>query len=130
MAGVSSLHRSSLEGMNMMTPELLARLMKWIAVGDTRPFYRLWVWKKLRREILDNDKNECQWCKAKGYYTSADTVHHVQYLERYPELALSKTYIFQGKEYRNLVSLCRECHERHHNHKARQMNEPLTPERW
>ncbi len=113
-----------------MTPELLERLKKWIATGDPRPFYRLWVWKKLRREVLESDKNECQWCKAKGYYAVADTVHHVQYLDKHPELALSKTYIFLGREYRNLVSLCRDCHENHHDHKAKVKVDPLTIEKW
>jgi 5-methylcytosine-specific restriction endonuclease McrA len=113
-----------------MTPDLLAWIKSLISKGDTRPFYRIWIWKRLRKEVLVEDRKECQWCKVKGLHARATVVHNNQYLDKYPELALSKTYIYQGKEYRNLVSLCRDCHERHHNYRAKLKSDPLTPERW
>lgn len=113
-----------------MDEELLAWIKSLINKGDARPFYRTRTWKRKRREILELDRHECQWCKAKGSYAEATTVHHIQYLDKHPELALAETYVYQGKEYRNLISLCRECHERHHEHKAKPKSEPLTPERW
>lgn len=94
------------------------------------PFYVSWDWKKLRRKILAIDKHECQHCKARGRYKRADTVHHVKEKDKYPELALSEFYIDDnGKEQRNLISLCRECHEKVHGYRH-EVKEPLTPERW
>lgn len=108
----------------------LAWLRSLIAKGDTRPFYRTRIWKRIRREVLESDRHECQWCKIKGRYTPADTVHHVQLLDEHPDLALSKTYVVDGKEQRNLISVCRECHELHHEHLKKPQKPPLTPERW
>ena len=94
------------------------------------PFYVSWDWKKLRRKILAIDKHECQHCKARGRYKRADTVHHVKPREEYPELELEIYYVDKdGDKKRNLISLCRECHEAEHNHR-REIKEPLTPERW
>ncbi len=90
----------------------------------------MWKWKRLRNEVLDDDKHECQWCKAKGLYAEATVVHHICYLDKHPELALSKFYVYLDKEYRNLISLCRECHERHHEHGIKGKKEPITKERW
>jgi 5-methylcytosine-specific restriction endonuclease McrA len=81
--------------------------------------------------VLEEFKNECQHCKARGYYKRANTVHHVQYVRKHPRLALSKTYIFQGKEYRNLIPLCHACHEKAHGYRQKEKEEkPLTEERW
>lgn len=94
-------------------------------------FYKTYEWKKLRKEVLKHDKHECQLCKKRGYYRRANTVHHVMPIEEYPELALFKTYVDKdGKEKRNLISLCRECHEREHEYRWPERPEPLTPERW
>jgi 5-methylcytosine-specific restriction endonuclease McrA len=53
------------------------------------------------------DNHECQICKRKGRYRRADIVHHVKHLKDRPDLALS---IWDGEE-RQLVSVCRQCHE-------------------
>lgn len=100
-----------------------------IANRNTRAFYRKRKWKRVRKEMLADDKDECQWCKAKGFYSAATVVHHIYELDKYPEWALSKTVIKDGKEERNLVSICRECHEKHHQH-GKKGGEPLTVERW
>ena len=95
------------------------------------PFYKTPAWRKLRAEILKQDKYECQLCKKRGYYRRANTVHHIKPIEKYPELALSKYYIDEnGKKQRNLISVCRECHEREHEYRQNEKPEPLTPERW
>ena len=97
----------------------------------TNPFYLSAEWQRLRREVLSDDRYECQDCKARGKYSRANTVHHVKYLERYPELALSKFYFDeQGKQQRNLVSLCHECHETRHGYRNGAEKESLTEERW
>ena len=102
-----------------------------IASGNVHKFYTSPPWEHLRIEILRDDKYECQHCKARGYYAKANTVHHVMHLRDYPELALSRYYKDnQGKEQRQLVSLCFECHEKEHEIERGKATEPLTPERW
>lgn len=99
--------------------------------GRLHEFYTSGYWMQLRAEILDEDKYECQHCKKRGLYKKADTVHHVKHLRLFPMFALSKVYIFQGKEYKQLVSLCRQCHELEHPERRRKKKEkPLTEERW
>ncbi len=97
-------------------------------------FYVCGQWRKLRRDILAEDKHECQCCKARGKYTRATHVHHVKHLREYPALALSKTYRDgQGYEHRQLISVCQECHETvcHPERMQRTQNaKPITAERW
>jgi 5-methylcytosine-specific restriction endonuclease McrA len=93
-------------------------------------FYNSPQWRHLRKEVLAEHKSECQDCKAKGYYTKADTVHHQQYVRKHPRYALSKIYIFQGKEHINLIPLCHDCHEIRHGYRQKEKKEPLTEERW
>jgi len=107
---------------------------KWIrqllAENRLHEFYVSKEWRKLRREVLKEYKEfGCLDCKDKGFYKKADTVHHVQYVKNHPELALSKTYIFQGKEYQNLIPLCHDCHEARHGYRQKE-KKPLTEERW
>lgn len=93
-------------------------------------FYNSRYWRRLRKEVLIEHKYECQECKKKGFYTKANHVHHVQYVRKHPRYALSKIYTFKGKEYRNLISLCHNCHEEAHGYRAKEKKEPLTIERW
>ena len=95
--------------------------------------HRFYVWSKwlhVRNQVLQEDKHECQDCRAKGIYTKATTVHHNQYVKKHPEQALEIFYTFKGKQYRNLVSLCHECHEVRHGYRKQEKKEPLTVERW
>ncbi len=95
------------------------------------PFYDQPEWRRLRKEVLATDKYECQVCKQHGKYKRATHVHHVNYLEKHPELALSKYYKDDdGSVKRNLISLCHNCHEEIHDHRIKEKSEPLTPERW
>lgn len=93
-------------------------------------FYVSSLWLRLRAEVLLEYKHECQHCKERGYYTRADTVHHVQYVKKHPGLALSKVYVFGSKEIRNLVPLCHNCHEMVHGYRVKKIEKPLTEERW
>ncbi|MCG8400641.1 MAG: HNH endonuclease [Firmicutes bacterium] len=101
-----------------------------IVSNNLHAFYTSSEWLRLRKEVLKEHKYECQHCKQKGFYKKADTVHHVQYVKKHPALALSKTYIFQGKEYKNLIPLCHNCHEVVHSHRRKSIKKPLTVERW
>lgn len=77
-----------------------------------KAFYHTGAWKKKRKEILKRDHNSCKICRQNGKYTKAVTVHHIKHLRDVPELALTDN---------NLISLCRECHEKQHpeRHKKR-----------
>ena len=96
-----------------------------------KPLYKSRKWKRLRAEVLASDKYECQDCKARGRYTRADTVHHIKRVKQYPKLAMSKIYIDeQGNVKRNLISLCRDCHEKAHGFRCKDNVEFLTEEKW
>ena len=112
-----------------MTEQETAYVKECIA-NNPHKFYLWSKWKKVRQEVLEQDRFECQDCKAKGIYTRATTVHHNQFLLKHPQLALEKTYTFKGKEYRNLVSLCHDCHEKRHGYRKKEQKQPLTEERW
>lgn len=105
-------------------------IQKLIDDDNLHKFYTSSQWLKLRAEVLGEYKYECQDCKAKGFYTKANHVHHVQYVIKHPRYALSKTYVFQGKEYKNLIPLCHDCHEIRHGYRLKDKKEPLTEERW
>lgn len=79
-------------------------------------FYNDRAWRRISHEVMHEQHNECQMCKAKGRYTRAKLVHHVNYLRQRPDLAYSRTYIdAEGKEQRQLIALCQDCHEKTHN---------------
>lgn len=113
----------------MTTADTGAWVRKLIADGQLHKFYISPAWERLRREVLREYRGECLWCKERGYYTPADTVHHVQFVRKWPEMALSKHYVYQGKQLRNLIPLCRKCHELAHERKN-ETKAPVTPERW
>lgn len=99
--------------------------------GNIHAFYVSKYWLRLRREVLEEYKYECQQCKARGYYTRATHVHHVQHVLKYPRLALSKYYIFRGMFFRNLVPLCHDCHEEAHGHRQKESKKTFSnEERW
>ena len=86
----------------------------------------------LKNEILREQHCECQECKKLGLIKKADTVHHVQYVSKYPELALSKYYTYKGKQYKNLVAVCKSCHNKLHpeKHKKKDYKPPINKEKW
>ena len=103
-------------------------------MNDHNPFYDSGDWRRKRAAILAADRYECQHCKARGRYTRAIIVHHVKHLEDNPELALCDTYTdADGIERRQLISVCRDCHETVcHPERLRHTipGEPVTLERW
>ena len=98
-------------------------------------FYDSRAWRKLRREVLKDDNNECQICKTNHKHRQAVVVHHVFHLEEYPQYGLTR-YIQDpatGEWKRNLISVCKECHETVcHPERMRdtEARAPLTEERW
>lgn len=113
-----------------MTKDEIAFVEKCINEENLHKFYVSGKWKTLRREVLAMDKFECQICKERGRYTKATTVHHVNYLKKHPEMALEIWYEWHGQKKRNLISLCRDCHEAAHGYRKPEEKEYLTEERW
>ena len=119
-----------------MTDRFLQWLIQLIAAGDVHAFYVTPEWRGLSADVLQEDRHECQLCKARGKFRSAVMVHHVNHVKRRPELALSWYYIDQdGQKKRNLISVCRQCHETvcHPERLAKKRRKPLTfsnQERW
>jgi len=114
----------------MTTEDIIAL----IADGNVHAFYTSPEWRKKRGELLRQDKNECQNCKRHGRYIQATHVHHVQHLKAHPELALCDEFTDEdGTVRRQLISLCRYCHEMEHPERLTDQTSPkpqLTQERW
>jgi len=112
----------------------IEEVRKWIQslidVNNLHEFYTSSSWLKVRAEVLEDYKSECQHCKQRGFYKRADTVHHVQYVKKHPELVLNKTFEYEGKEHKNLIPLCHACHEHVHDYRRKKKEKPLTEERW
>lgn len=87
-----------------------------IRKNNLHDFYSSLEWQVLAARARGREHNECQRCRAKGYYSPCDVVHHIKYVKRYPELALSID---------NLECLCRACHEEEHTKKSF-----INEERW
>ena len=116
-----------------MTKKQLARLNGLIAEGKADLFYSWPEWETVRRKVISLDRGECLKCKSRGRYSPAVLVHHVKHLVDRPDLALS---IFDPEtNERQLISLCRPCHELEHPERLRpawtaKIENPLTVERW
>ncbi|MFR5470481.1 HNH endonuclease [Intestinibacter bartlettii] len=110
-------------------------LVKWIKKlresGELWRFYKSKEWRHLKDEVLKEQHFECQICKQQGIITKADTVHHNQFVTKHPSLALSKFYYYKGKKYRNLIGVCKACHNKLHpeKHGKKKLNQ-VTEERW
>lgn len=109
----------------------LQQLTLLLSCGREILFYSWREWLSIRSQVLELDHHECQMCKARGRYSAARIVHHVQHLRTRPDLALSIWDPDTGK--RQLISVCKACHEAAHPEALRPYKpsaEPLTSERW
>ena len=116
----------------IMTTDELVRWIKQL-IKDNRlySFYKSKEWRHLKDSVLKEHHYECSMCKENGKISRATTVHHVQYVKKHPEFALSRTYLYKGKEYPNLIPLCHDCHDKVHGRmKYKPKPKPLTKERW
>lgn len=116
-----------------MTEQQLAKLRDLIDAGEEQRFYSWKSWERLSARVRTRlDNSECQKCKARGKYSRAVLVHHVKHLRDRPDLALSVYDPETGE--RQLLSLCRACHEMEHPERMRPARgpaaSPLTEERW
>lgn len=115
-----------------ISPSKLVLLRKLIAEGKEDLFYGWGAWKRRRRDVLQLDKFECQLCRVRRKRArTATIVHHVKHLTQRPDLALSIWDPDTGE--RQLLSVCKQCHEDEHPEAQRQfkpVSEPVTAERW
>lgn len=118
----------------MISQRRLKQLVLLIASGREDEFYSWPEWRGpegQRAAVLKLDRYECQHCKAKGRYRKGYIVHHVKHLRDRPDLALSVWDEDTGE--RQLVTLCKPCHEEEHPESLRPLqsiSEPVTAERW
>lgn len=107
------------------------RLRQLISDGREGVWYNGAAWEHMRQAVLKMDCYECQRCKARGRYHKAEIVHHVKHLKDRPDLALSIYDPDTGD--RQLISVCKQCHEDLHPEAQRQYRpkgKPVTAERW
>lgn len=69
-------------------------------------FYKSDGWKRVKTLALVRDKGLCQWCMEEGRIRPAYVVHHIVEVKQDWDRRL---------DIENLVSLCHECHNRHHS---------------
>lgn len=94
-------------------------------------WYNSAAWGAMRATVLRLDHYECQRCRAHGRYRRAEIVHHVKHLKDRPDLALSLYDPDTGE--RQLMSVCKRCHEELHPESQRQFvlkKQLITAERW
>lgn len=112
-----------------MTTEYIKQL---IETNRTDIFYNSRTWRNKAAAIKAIQNNECQYCKLKGKVASADIIHHVKHLRRYPELALKDFYIDEaGQKQRQLIACCFDCHEKIHGRRGKKHKKQYTnKEQW
>lgn len=114
-----------------MTPDKLARLTAMLAAGRENVWYNSGDWAAVKAAVKKIDHNDCLICKAMGRRRAAHIVHHVRHLRDRPDLALSIYDPDIGE--RQLICVCKRCHEELHPEAQRQYaarKEPVTKERW
>lgn len=116
----------------MISEYRLLQLKAMLAAGISDRFYDWPEWKRVRRETLNMDHNECQVCRSCHRVGPANLVHHVKHLKDRPDLALSIFDPDTGQ--RQLLSVCRACHEILHPERMQRditsVVPLLTEERW
>ena len=116
-----------------ISPYRLSQLVALIAKGREDLFYHWPEWLSRRADVLKIDRFECYICREKRRkYSRAVLVHHVKHLKTRPDLALSVWDPDTGE--RQLVSLCKACHEDEHPERRwrqpAELRAPVTAERW
>lgn len=106
-------------------------LKKWIEqlieADRMDKFYKSKLFMRIREDVLKEQRNTCQLCGQ-----SAVTVHHIRKVRDYPELALSKYYWNpeSRRKEKNLIAVCKGCHNQLHPEKWKKKSGIVTEERW
>ena len=99
--------------------------------GKLEKFYNDRYWRKLSKAIIKEHRYECEYCKKRGKVERAEVVHHVKHLKQFPALAYQRFYIDEnGQRHKQLVPLCRACHEYEHNRTVKAYKRFTNEERW
>ena len=123
-------HKLPTEPVPALTPVKLAHLVALLAAGKENIWYNSGDWQAVRDAVKRID-HECIICKAAGKHSATRYVHHVKHLRDRPELALSIYDPDTGE--RQLICVCKQCHELLHPEALRQYaarKDPVTKERW
>ena len=79
-----------------------------------KTFYKSKAWQRVRESVMQRDGRLCVDCMKQGLYRPAEEVHHITELTpeniNDPEISLNMD---------NLVSLCKECHQKRHGARER-----------
>ena len=105
-----------------MTEQYLSWLKDLIEKNDLAPFYQSREFRAVSNRVL-KEQRECQVCKERRLYGPAEIAHHIYRVKEHPELALS-VYTPEGE--RNIIAVCRKCHNEIHFPRRRYVNE----EKW
>ena len=86
-------------------------------IGDNlhdqrRAVYQTRRWRNLR-QIKLIDAPLCEMCEKRGITRPAVDVHHIT---SFVGASSEEQRLFLAYDYDNLMSLCKECHQRIHNH--------------
>lgn len=115
-----------------ISPIRLRQLIQLIRAGLEEKFYDWSEWDHVRNNVMRLDHCECQRCRVVHHrYRAAVLVHHVKHLKDRPDLALSVFDPDTGE--RQLISLCRGCHEEVHPERQWRKvvkRDYVTKERW
>lgn len=99
--------------------------------------YKTKEWEKLREEVFKLDHNECVRCNNTIFdsgrpkrLVKPTVVHHIFEADKYPAFKYDIWVNINGKVYRNLVSLCRDCHEEIHGRGKKAKDKFVNEERF
>ena len=113
--------------------ELVTFIQRCIDEDKMWKFYKTREWLALRREVLEDNHGECYLCRKNGKITKAVTVHHIYEVKDYPQYALSRYVVIDGKQEVNLIPLCARCHNKEHDRfdgSVKKKSQPINDERW
>ena len=130
IATATAEHKLPTEPIPTLTPVKLAHLVALLASGKENTWYNSGDWQAVRDAVKRID-HECIICKTAGRHSVTRYVHHVKHLRDRPDLALSIYDPDTGE--RQLICVCKQCHELLHPESQRQYRPskpPITAERW
>ncbi len=82
-----------------------------LSQAEATAIYESKEFRRLRKVVIAMDKGECVICKSKGKYTKGIICHHVNHVKQHPDKALDIYYDDNGVQKRNIILVCRSCHE-------------------
>lgn len=107
-----------------------------MAQRQRNKIYSTKIWQDIRERVFTLDHGECTRCNHAVFdsgepkkITKATLVHHIFEAEKYPEYKYDIYVKIGDKTYRNLVSLCFDCHETIHGRNPKAKDGFINEER-